>query len=364
MHDHDDDVISYSNWKNIKGYTIPLDKRLAADGRGLQEVQVNDKFAKLSESLFLAERAARTEIEQRATLAKKMARKAKEVQEDEFRQLATQARTAAQMETTTDDQDREEESYDAAAAHKAAEGTSGALPLGEYQSDSDDDGEKARRDALRRDRERDLKREMRQESRRQEKGVSSSQREKERDVSERIALGQHAPVATKDTQFDQRLFNQDTGAAAGFGSDDSYNVYSKPLFSGSSTAQVYRPKDIEGYEVEGAVSLSAGASATSKFKADRGFSGTEHNAIPGGSRAKPVEFERGSASNNTAAMDADDPYGLGSLLTETRKPSALDHIGSKDRSAASSSSSSNRRRSRSRSRERSRSRSKERSRRY
>ena len=29
-----------SNWKNPKGYTIPLDKRLAADGRGLQEVGV------------------------------------------------------------------------------------------------------------------------------------------------------------------------------------------------------------------------------------------------------------------------------------------------------------------------------------
>lgn len=29
---------SISNWKNAKGYTIPLDKRLAADGRGLQEV--------------------------------------------------------------------------------------------------------------------------------------------------------------------------------------------------------------------------------------------------------------------------------------------------------------------------------------
>ncbi|CAG8555980.1 3309_t:CDS:2, partial [Acaulospora colombiana] len=28
-----------SNWKNAKGYTIPLDKRLAADGRGLQEVR-------------------------------------------------------------------------------------------------------------------------------------------------------------------------------------------------------------------------------------------------------------------------------------------------------------------------------------
>lgn len=30
-----------SNWKNNKGYTIPLDKRLAADGRGLQDVSCN-----------------------------------------------------------------------------------------------------------------------------------------------------------------------------------------------------------------------------------------------------------------------------------------------------------------------------------
>jgi len=29
-----------SNWKNNKGFTIPLDKRLAADGRGLQEVSL------------------------------------------------------------------------------------------------------------------------------------------------------------------------------------------------------------------------------------------------------------------------------------------------------------------------------------
>ena len=35
--------------QNAKGYTIPLDKRLAADGRGLQEVHINDNFAKLSE---------------------------------------------------------------------------------------------------------------------------------------------------------------------------------------------------------------------------------------------------------------------------------------------------------------------------
>ena len=32
---------SILNWKNNKGFTIPLDKRLAADGRGLQDVCSN-----------------------------------------------------------------------------------------------------------------------------------------------------------------------------------------------------------------------------------------------------------------------------------------------------------------------------------
>merc|ERR1711911_170821 len=51
-----------SNWKNAKGYTIPLDKRLAADGRGLQQVHINEKFAKLAEALYIADRKAREQV--------------------------------------------------------------------------------------------------------------------------------------------------------------------------------------------------------------------------------------------------------------------------------------------------------------
>ena len=39
-----------------QGYTIPLDKRLAADGRGLQGVRINENFAKLAEALYIADR--------------------------------------------------------------------------------------------------------------------------------------------------------------------------------------------------------------------------------------------------------------------------------------------------------------------
>lgn len=81
-----------SNWKNSKGYTIPLDKRLAADGRGLQEVTINDNFAKFSEALFAADRHAREEVRQRNLMSQKLAQKQKEAEEEKLRQLAQKAR--------------------------------------------------------------------------------------------------------------------------------------------------------------------------------------------------------------------------------------------------------------------------------
>merc|ERR1711962_1641230 len=81
-----------SNWKNAKGYTIPLDKRLAADGRGLQQVHINENFSKLAESLYLADRKAREAVEMRATLEKKVAQKEKEAKESKLRELAQKAR--------------------------------------------------------------------------------------------------------------------------------------------------------------------------------------------------------------------------------------------------------------------------------
>lgn len=57
-----------SNWKNPKGYTISLENREVVDGRNLKDVVVSDKFAKVTDSLYIAERIAREEIEKRAAL--------------------------------------------------------------------------------------------------------------------------------------------------------------------------------------------------------------------------------------------------------------------------------------------------------
>ncbi len=66
-------------------------------------------------------------------------------------------------------------------------------------------------------------------------------RDEDRDVSEKIALGLKptggAGAAGGDAMIDQRLFNQSSGMDSGFGADESYNLYDKPLFAGTSMNQ-------------------------------------------------------------------------------------------------------------------------------
>ena len=83
---------SISNWKNPKGYTIPLDKRMAAKGNHVTDVKINDNFAKFSEALFAADRAAREEVAARARIQAQLATKEREEKEQSLRNLAEKAR--------------------------------------------------------------------------------------------------------------------------------------------------------------------------------------------------------------------------------------------------------------------------------
>jgi SNW domain-containing protein 1 len=40
--------------------------------------------------------------------------------------------------------------------------------------------------------------------------------------------------------FDQRLFNQISGLDSGFGEEDDYNLYDKPLFADRTAASIYK----------------------------------------------------------------------------------------------------------------------------
>ena len=63
-------------------------------------------------------------------------------------------------------------------------------------------------------------------------------RDLDRDVSEKIALGQAQPTS-KDSMIDSRLYNQTTGLESGFKGEDDYDLYDKPLFADRTSSSIY-----------------------------------------------------------------------------------------------------------------------------
>ncbi|KAG8562006.1 hypothetical protein GDO81_015558 [Engystomops pustulosus] len=262
-----------SNWKNAKGYTIPLDKRLAADGRGLQTVHINENFAKLAEALYIADRKAREAVEMRAQVERKMAQKEKEKKEEKLRELAQIAR--------------------------------------ERRAGIKSHAEKEDNEARERDEIRDNRRKERQHERNLSRAApdkrSKLQRNEDRDISEQIALGIPSQRPSGEIQYDQRLFNQSRGLDSGFagGEDETYNVYSQPWRSSKEVAQtIYRPKnnDNDMYTTDIDTLMK-----TNRFVPDKDFSGSDRKQRRDG----PVQFE-------------EDPFGLDKFLEEAKQ-----HGGSK-----------------------------------
>ena len=135
-------------------------------------------------------------------------------------------------------------------------------------------------------------------------------RDQGRDVSEKVALGMHrgSGQLTGEAVFDSRLFNQSAGLDSGFGAEDEYAAFSKPLFDRGEASSVYRPKRDDA-DVYGDVDAQmAKLQDTSKFKPDKGFKGAEGGTSTGG-RDAPVQFER--------AREAD-PFDLDEIVQSKR----------------------------------------------
>ncbi|KAK9705922.1 hypothetical protein RND81_07G092300 [Saponaria officinalis] len=312
-----------SNWKNPKGYTIPLDKRLAADGRGLQEVQINDNFAKLSEALYVAEQKAREAVAMRSKVQKEMAMKEKEKKELELRALAAKARSErtgvaaavaapAPVGRNMDVDDKRADYYN---------GGRGEREMTTEPKEVRD--EKSQRDKIREERKRERERERRLEAKNESMGKKSKiTRDRDRDISEKVALGMASVGAGRgEVMYDQRLFNQEKGMDSGFATDDQYNVYDKGLFTAQATlSTLYQPKkDVDSDVYGGADEQLEKIKSTERFKPDRAFTGTSEKAAP---RDRPVEFEQ------KAPAEEADPFGLDQWLTEVKKgKKALDRVG-------------------------------------
>jgi SNW domain-containing protein 1 len=254
-----------------------LDKRLAADGRGLQSVHINEKFSKFAEALYIADRKAREAIEMRAKVEQTIAQKEKAKKEEGLKQLASQIR----------------------------EQRSGIKSIKE-------DKEAQEREEIRRERQKERQRDRAIQRAAPEKRTQL-QKEKERDISEKIALGlPNTGYNTGDVQFDSRLFNSEKGLSSGFGDDEGYSVYDKPWRETESMANaIYRPsKNLDkeyGDDFEEALT-------SKRFVPDKGFEGADKST---GRSDGPVAFEQHHADANFDPFQIDDF--LGNLKTSSKR---------------------------------------------
>lgn len=341
-----------SDWKNNRGYTISLDKRLAADGRALTNRAINDRFAQMAEALYQAEKTARDEVEKRASLQRQVSVRAKAARERELRDLAEKARQERReflgLSERSDTESiigtrgggnghemnahegREVQVEDEAppmlpsakdssiryGTHKRrsrfsdVEGSS--QPNSEVHVDADRNVRM--RDEIRTERRLQREKEMRlrelhgDQTERPMLKRSKNTRDLDRDVSEQAALGQSVEkTAAGEVLYDERLFNQDGGKSSftgGYGADDSYNLYDAPLFNGSvlTARNLHVRRNPSGGMDEDLEAKRGNLVQTSNNKE------SEH----GRGRAGPVEFERDNGGNS---ISNDDPYGLNRFLS-------------------------------------------------
>jgi len=302
-----------SNWKNNKGYTIPLDKRLAADGRGLQDVHINDNFAKFSEALFIADRHAREEVRQRALMQQKLAEKEKAQKEENLRLLAQRAREERSGIPSARPADSKPNA-ERAAAMQSSLGAYGSGSESESEPEGEEEDEEAARlrDQMRQEKRREREREMRMSNMGQEQRAKMLARQQNRDISEKIALGLAKPTLAKESMLDSRLFNQES-LSGSFADDDAYNLYDRPLFHGSTAAAaIYKARgnitegnqDSFGEGTEEGIGKALDNDRFGLGQARIGFEGAQDQEV----REGPVQFEK----------DTGDVFGLDKFLDEAK----------------------------------------------
>jgi len=281
-----------SNWKNAKGYTIPLHMRVQADGKNLQDTTINHKFPKFAEAILLAEIQSRKEVEERNRIKQSHnmlmeIRKEKQIQKDATLARAEKNKLVASNISQLKSERRE---------IGAEEGIAGRKRDAEEREQEE---AKKERDALRRQTKRDIIRQRRLEV--AGKTEKANPRDGERDISEKIALGQAQPTS-REMMFDQRLFNQQTGLESGFGDDEEYNLYDKPLFADRVASNIYKgTKEVNEDEDDYDDPVKTNVNKVLKHKPNRGFEGTDYST---GDRVRPVEFEMKNNDKDTSIIES------------------------------------------------------------
>jgi SNW domain-containing protein 1 len=287
---------SISNWKNPKGYTIPLDKRMAAKGQHLADVKINDNFAKLSEALYAADRAAREEVQARSRIQAQLASKEREEKEQSLKILAERARKE-RSDLIHSRHGRLTCRLEGQSRRLSRTPESDQESAGSESEDSDVEADARERDKLRQERTREYRRKQRMDNMGTETRIRTMAREQNRDISEKIALGLAKPTAAMD--YDTRLFNQSAGLDSGLNEESS--MFDRPLFAAQQAVQsIYRPKGVS-LEAADQDEVYDSVTKSSRFevlgRAQKGFKGSED----AGARDGPVQFEK---DKDTFGIDA------------------------------------------------------------
>lgn len=251
---------------------------------------MSEKFSKFADVLYVTEKQARKEIEERNKLQESIKMNDNLKKEQELSEAAKDAREkkmalavsniSSVLTTKTDDT----EILLGKKAPRMEDGISMIISA----SDQKLEDEKQERNKLRNIRKREIERDRRIEVAGNKKAKLT--RDVDRDISERIALGQAQP--SKETMVDARLYNQVTGLETGFKDEEDYDLYDKPLFVDRTNASIFRNVkansniDNDNDEVN---DISESKKLMEKiYKRGNMFEGADISTAQGG---KKIEFE-------------------------------------------------------------------------
>ena len=215
---------------NPKGLVIPLDIRLANDGRNLREYKANKNFAKFADILAMTEKNVRKEIEERNKIAQSIQIAAAMKKEKELKEAAKQARMERKSYTNKNSTNNNSSMvYSLNTSdilnNKEEEGN---YLLKNKRERSKDKEEKERK-------ERNELREIRKKEIEYERRLELIKRyEKEgRDINDKILLGQNNMINNNNV-IDSRLYELEGGIENPFDYNEDCQVYDKPLFNGKN----------------------------------------------------------------------------------------------------------------------------------
>ena len=209
---------------NPKGLVIPLDIRLANDGRNLREYQANQNFAKFADILALTEKNVRKEIEDRNKIAQSIQIAAAMKKEQELRETAKQAR----QERKSLNNNNSELMYsldndESRSRTKTINDSYLKQKRKRSETNEDEENEKRERNELRAIRKKEIEYERRIE-------IQKKYEKEGRDINDKVLLGQNN-IINNNNVIDSRLYEQQGGIENVFEYNDDCEVYDKPLFN-------------------------------------------------------------------------------------------------------------------------------------